>query len=300
VDGSTFVSPANPYNSAAVLALDNSKCGSGGAPSSLSLLLGGYTNPNGWFVTLTESLGGWGNAFNGGSFVQSTYNAFNFDGSVAPFSGTAQSFSGTNVASGGCPAPGYLTPFQAWQFPSLGTTAITLNVVSQPGILNLPVTVNMNLVENDVDFSITASGTLTGPSCGPLTFASTDGQAIGNLYAFDANYTNPAGGHGTLSIGLSLITPYVVSQTQLQNAGYIATGPGLALQVWSIDWSASSDGSCAADPIVLGFGVAYPRHGKAEPRRKDKDKKFDWKKFRDRWEHARVAEDRDSAFGGKQ
>jgi hypothetical protein len=293
-----FISPADPFGG--VRALDNSSCGFGN-PTSLFVLLGGYTDPSGWFIVLSESLGGWSNAFNGGHLVSSTYGAFNFNGSPAPFSGLAPMLSGTNVTSGGCPAPGYLTGFQAVHFPQLGTgTHVSINFISQPGVLNQAEQLQMVLDENP-DFSVSATGTVIGPPapCGPLTFNLNSGETIGSLYGLNGTFTDGGGNQGQMSLGLLEVTPFVVSQTDLNNAGYSANGPGIPIQVWSYDTTATP--LCAADPVI-GYGVAYPKHSEANShKQKNKsDKKVDWKKFRDRWEHARVAEDRDSASGGKQ
>lgn len=260
----------DPLGSGAPLAIDNSNCG-GGQPNVTGNVSG--TNSN---LSVAENIlfGAPGGtfAFNGAYSAAQPLSGWNLDGSPAPFSGTANEIIGTNASSGGCPAQDTSIGFHAWQYPSLGTFDITLNATSQP--INLPVVITANLTEN-TDFSITGSGTLSGPSCGPLNFTITTGETVGNLYGLDATYTNAAGGAGTLSLGLSLITPFVVSLSQLQQAGYTASGPGYALQVWSIDWSASSDGSCAADPITIGFGVASPQKArKHEPHEPKHDKKF--------------------------
>ena len=277
--------PSDPFTPGAYLAIDNANCG-GARPN----VTGNVSGTNvGLSVIENVLYGAPGGtfAFNGAYSASQPLPGWNLDGSMAPFNGTANEVLGTNASSGGCPAQDAGVAFHAWQYPSLGSSSVTLNVVSRPGILNLPVTINMNLQEN-ADFSASGSGTLTGPSCGPLTFTTTDGQAIGNLYAFDANYTNPAGGTGTLSIGLSLVTPFVVSQQALQQAGYNATAAGLPLQVWSVDWSASSDGSCAADPITIGFGVASPqkvhRHEPHEWKHDEKVSQKLWNSFKGRKE----------------
>jgi hypothetical protein len=167
----------------------------------------------------------------------------------------------------------------------------------------------MSLQEN-ADFTVTATGTITGPPppCGPLTFTvgPDDGVALGNLYGLNGTFTDAQGGTGQISIGLFLVTPFIVSGSQLAQYGYISSGsePGIPLQVWSFDYSATP--SCAADPNI-GQGVAYVRNRMRQPvpirprggpifehQHHDFDRKSFWEKYED----ARAAYHRGSAFGG--
>jgi hypothetical protein len=284
-NSNNLTAPADPLNPGNFLAIDNANCG-GGTPAISGSVSGATIG-----LSIAENIlyGAMGGTFGftGNYSANQPYTGFNLSGSQAPFSGTGNEITGSNSGSTGCPSQDAGIGFEAWQYPSLATSSVVLSVVSQPGVLNLPVTIDISLTEN-TDFSVSATGTVTGPSCGPLAFTSVDGQAIGNLYGIDFDYTTPTGATGTGSIGLSLITPFVVSQSALQAAGYQASGPGYALQVWSYDISASSDGLCASDPAT-GFGVAYPKHEKY-PRhhRKEGTKKFDWEKLRKKYQQART------------
>ena len=279
-DGS-ISAPPDPYNSGTYLGLDNSVCGTGtpyfyGSVGSVV------------HIGMNDGTNGSSYSFDGNVAVGST-TGWNLDGSQAPFLGTATEILGTNSGSAGCASQDNSVGFQAWQYPSLANSQVTLNVISQPGTLNLPVTINIDLIEHPpllgdaFQFLVGGSGTLTGPSCGPLTFTIIDGEAIGNIYAMDADYSNSSGGTGTLSIGLSLVTPFLVDQQSLRNAGYIASGPSYPLQVFSVDWTASSDGSCTADPIQIGQGVAVPdkKHFGPSPTHGNKKAPKDfWDSFR--------------------
>ena len=283
---SLLIPPLNPLapGGAYYLIIDNSNC-SDGHPSA-----SGTIDGTGVVLFIGENNPGGTNGYSGTYLTSQPTTGFNRDGSQAPFSGATNEIQGTNNLSSGCPTIDSGTTFTAWQYPDLGTADLTLSVTSQPGTLNLHVDVSVNLQEN-ADFSVSATGTITGPVCGPLSFSSVDGLALGNLYGIDFNYTTPTGATGTGSLGLSIVAPFTVSQSELQSAGYIATGPGIPLQIWTYDISASSDGACPADPGV-GLGVAYPRHEK-HPRRREhekRDRKFDWEKFRNRYEHARATD----------
>jgi hypothetical protein len=279
---SGFISaPSNPYNPGTSLGLDNSVCGPG-TPYFYGSISDGVVH-----IGMNDGTSGSIYSFNGNVQRNQPLTGWNLDGSQAPFSGFANQILGSNSGSSGCASQDNGIGFQAWQYPSLGNAQLSLNIISQLGTLNLPITIDFNLIEHDTPgdpyrFLVGGSGSITGPSCGPLNFTITAGEAIGNMYAMDGTYTNSAGGTGTMSLGLSMVTPFVVSRDALNQQGYIASADGVPLQVWSIDFSASSDGCTPADPAI-GSGVAYPSQAKKHDQKgfgKDKHPthKFSWER----------------------
>jgi hypothetical protein len=289
------VNPLNAANGTTYLELDNSSCPSNtgtnyffgsNAPQSDQLQTLNFSS---FVLSINTGTDGAVETF-AGFLTTNTITGWNVDGSAAPFSGMGIELAGSNSGSVGCASADNGVQFNAFQFPSLGTADLSLNIISQPGSLNLPIQISLPIQEND-DFSIdgAGTGTLTGPTCGPLALTVTDGQSIGSISAVDGTYTNPAGGTGTFSLGWQIIAPFIVTQSALQSAGYQTNGPGYPLQIWSVDFSASSDGSCSADPQILGNGVAVPNHRKLHDHgRRHRD--FDRKDFSEKYKHARATE----------
>lgn len=289
-DPNNFVSPANPLNPGFVLAYDNTLCDDGNITNlSLAYNSDPTYSPVGWQVRPTDSAS-WAFLLAGGNITLNPYTGFNFDGSSANFSGMANTFSGYQFPVGGCPSTGSNVTFKAVEFPSLGTVDISLNFISQPGVLSQPEQVVMSLQEN-ADYSVTATGTVTGPPapCGPLTFNLDSGQTIGPIYGLNGTFTDAQGGQGQMSIGLFEVTSYIVTQQNLINAGYQASGDGIPIQAWSYDTTATP--ACAADPSIAQ-GVAYishkTPHPHPQPRRKNA--RFDWRKFKNDFQRARARE----------
>jgi hypothetical protein len=285
--------PPNRGGTGSYLELDNSVCSEGGQIAS-SYYLGAVNGSNvNW--TVAENPNGGVLGFVGTFANIPSWTAVNFDGSVSPFSGGVIQISGNISGSTGNCAGDNGIGFQAYQFPSLGTADISINFTSQPGSLNQAESLTMSLQENS-NFTVTATGTVQGPPtpCGPLTFTLDSGIALGNLYGLNGTFTDAQGNQGQMSIGLFLVTPFIVSGQRLAQYGYTTSGSesGIPVQVWSFDYTATS--ACAADPAI-GQGVAYSRHRELRPRPRPRGRDFDLKDFWQKYQNARATKDRGNA-----
>jgi hypothetical protein len=286
--------PPNQGGTGSYLELDNSVCSQGGQISSSYYFGVVYGTNINWTVTENPSGGDLGF---GGTLSDASWQAYNFDGSLSPFTGPVVQIAGNMSGStGNCTDDG--VGFLAYQFPSLGSADISLTFNNAGSSLSQVQSITMTLQEND-DFTVSATGKVTGPApCFPLTFTvgADDGIALGNLYALNASFLDSQNNQGSMSIGLFLVSPFSVSGVQLAQYGYTTSGneSGIPVQVWDYDTTATP--LCAADPAI-GQGVVIPRsrrprqpvpirHGGPIQHEFDREKFL--KEFWQKYENARI------------